>query len=272
VEESPTKDGVYLDIPFSEYLDSPRLNHSHLKLLSDSAEQLKLGIDGDLDDEDTGSLAFGRACHSYILTPKLFERDYFVTKKIVKRGKDWDDMVVRYGAECILWEEDHAIIHAMRNRLAAHSLFPGLIKGAERELTIYFTLSGIECKARVDIWNEKLGLLGDLKTTRDCRPDFFFMEIFRRSYDTQLAWYKLALETSGFKVNDVLIVAQRKTPSYGLWIYKLMQESLERAEKANAELLAKYIECKKSDSWPGYPEVIYPVLPPAYFFKEKQGE
>jgi hypothetical protein len=272
--EFPTADGIYEDLPFAAYAASPRLNHSRLKLMADCPEQFKLCQDGELPDDDSDSMAFGRAYHSFILTPKLFKRDFLITEKIIRKGPAWEAVIAKALAlgileEDIHWLETEEKLLGMRDKLVKHSLFPGIVAGSKRELTVFWTMSEVGCKARIDIWNDKQSLLADLKTTRDCKPSFFADEVFRRSYHTQMAWYKLGLEALGQKAKDVVLIAQRKDPGFGLWPYQLLPELLDHGLEVVSDLFARYLAAVTADSWPSYPEVIYPVGLPKWKQKNK---
>lgn len=276
VESLGLADGIYEDMSAANYFALPRLNFSTLKLMDDCPEQCKLGIDSELESKDTDALKFGTAYHTYVLQPKLFLRDYCVVPKMRRAGKEWDELLTSLAAREILessifWTEDEDRMKAMRNALAKHPVFPGLIVGAKREIVVLFTLGEIPCKARIDIWNSKLKLLGDLKTCRSCKPDFFISQIFFRKYDQQMAWYKLALETQGFKVDDVILTAQRKDPGYGVMQYQLAASCLEEARAKNELLFNAYRECALKDAWPSYPEFIVPVVSRREFLNKEDS-
>lgn len=86
-------DGIHPELSFEDYVKIPRLNFSILKLMHDSAEQCRLGELGGLKDMESQALSFGHAYHSYVLTPELFDRDYYVAPKVHRKGKDWDEIL-----------------------------------------------------------------------------------------------------------------------------------------------------------------------------------
>lgn len=268
------KDGVYEGLSALDYHAAPRLNFSTLKLMSDCPEQCFLKEKGLLPEKDSDEMAFGRAYHSFVLTPKLFPLHYHVTEKIKRTGDAWDEILLSTGLskDCIFWKEDEAKMKAMRQKLADHPAFPGLIKDSKRELTIYFTLQGLPCKARIDIYNPKLRMMGDLKTARSVTPTAFVSDAFRRNYHGQMAWYKLALESVGMPVDDVILVAQRKDPGFGVIQYLVTEKSLELGARGNTEMFFNYRVCVSTGIWPSYPEILYPLDPPDWFNKNKETE
>lgn len=269
-------DGVYEGLPASEYYASPRLNFSTLKLMSDCAAQCHLKLTGVLPDKDTDEMAFGRAYHSFVLTPKLFEQHYHVMPKVRRQGAEWEQVLQNTGLppSSIFWDEELAQMKAMRSVLAKHSTFPGLLKDSLRELTIYFTAIHsnsdlkVPCKARIDIYNKSLGILGDIKTAKDVTLNYFPREIFRRQYNLQMAWYKLALESRGLPVHQVIIIAQRKDPGYGVQQYQLTDMNLNEAKVENDLLFSSFCACQNSGNWPSYPDFIWPVGPMDFKNKE----
>lgn len=77
----PTDPGVYLDVPFADYLRIPYPSSSTLKIGRNvSMLHMRRAIDGKLEDKDSRARRFGRAFHCWLLEPDRFREDYTIQK------------------------------------------------------------------------------------------------------------------------------------------------------------------------------------------------
>lgn len=263
-------------MPFADYVADPSLNFSSLKWMDDCPATFKSMFVDPEDAEErlpsTDEQAFGRAWHHYVLETKTFSSAFYVTPQITRRGAAWDAVLELAGNRQVLWEHSAEQVFQMARALGQHDIFPAIFKKSKRELSIFWEQEGTPCKARIDIWNPHLSILCDLKSARSASPKFFLREIFDRQYDAQLAWYRTALRAAGVSGQiNVVIIAQGKVNGYQIMPYELSEEVLAAGEMENAARLKKYQQCKATDTWPGYPAVVYKVTLPEKKAREILG-
>ena len=291
--------GVHLDFPETLYHERVigMASKSLLDRLHISPAHLRAYVDGDAvddgsscDDEESEpaapadeskALRFGRALHTAILEPERFARAYTVapvfgdlratdrtSKEDAKANKirrdEW--RAANAGRE-ILTAADSARIGGMASALRKFQPLAGRVidKGAH-EVTLRWrdAETGIESRARLDVWHEASGTVLDLKSTLDAGADSFARSIDRFRYDVQEAMYRDALDVLGLDVRRFLFLAQEKSPPYACALYELERESvaLGRAElRVDFEL---YARCLETDTWPAYPQGVTRISLPRF--------
>ena len=188
------------------------------------------------ETQETPAMAFGSACHGFILEgkkiPRLFKTDS-----------------AQEGAEHTITAMDAAV----RSHYAASIL----LSSGEPERTFLWEESGLKCKCRADWWTSN-GICVDYKTTTNASPEGFMRAIKRYRYDVQAAWYRrgiakaLELDT----LPPFVFIAQEKTPPYLVGVYELDEEFMYNAMAAIDEALLGIRECMDSGEWPGYSQNI----------------
>lgn len=270
--------GLIPNMPFSEYAADGGLNHSSLKLIDQSPMDFMLYKTRD-EDTDSADKAFGRAYHHFVLEPATFASNFMVTKKIVRRGGEWEKIKSQAEIENkqIIWEEEYEIIKSMRKVLGAHPLVPGLFDGSDRELSCFWQELGASgkshrCKSRIDIFNRGLGIVADLKTTTSSHVKDFPKAIFDYNYDAQAAWYIRGLDKLGVpEIKNFLLIAQMKEEPYHVMLYSLTIDTILYGHQECDERFQKYDACMFSGQWPGYSEEPFVVRTPEWKVKRLMG-
>ncbi len=254
---------------YREYALIDALNWSSLKHIADCPA--KFMIERSDPKPRTDAMKFGSAYHTYVLERAIFRSQYKVVPKMVRRGKEWDLVCqdAALGNQELLWEEEFEQIRCMANVFDAHAFVPGLLRGADRELSVFWKRAGVRCKARIDISNGELRVLGDLKTSISSRPEKFLTQLFNLGYDQQMAWYLDGLANNRIYMEGCVIFGQSKERPYGVWGYELKSAEIKKSASEVDRLFALYETCKQSNHWPLYPEVLTLVEVPK-FIREKR--
>lgn len=121
----------------------------------------------------------------------------------------------------------------MSNKLARDYLTgPGVVTEATGYWTETVNNSLVPHKARLDCWNERLGMVVDLKTAQDSSPEGFAAAVRTYKYALQAAHYPRALEmVAGIKDVRFLFVAVEGEPPHGVGVYELDLETVEVARQ-----------------------------------------
>lgn len=209
----------------------------------------------DTPKEDTPAMRFGRAVHSFILTPDIFQEEYIIAPECDRRTKEgkaiWNKL-----AECgkeIISAEDHKTIAAMQREVMKTNAFlldPSVKKETEIALTWKDDESGVMCKGRLDVITEDYVI--DYKTTTDASTRAFKREALRYGYDLQAAMYMEAARANRYNPKGFIFIAQEKDPPYMVNVLHASDAFLDRGAWIMRDLLAKYKECRDKNDWPGY--------------------
>jgi len=237
----------------AEYRAHPALNFSLAKHLLKSPAHFKAAQDE--EREETDAMRVGTLAHAMILEGKDL-RDLYAIKPAgmsfaTKDGKAWRDEQTLP----ILREEDANSIPRMAQAIVGNDYAAAVLKGCTmREMPIFATVMGVECKALLDVAGIKVGgqwLITDLKTCQDSDPRSFAKTVATMHYDLQAAWYcdVLWAEKGLQESPDWNWIAIEKTAPFVNRVYSAehwMDSGREKLER----VLESYKECTASGKWP----------------------
>jgi hypothetical protein len=152
--------------------------------------------------ENTKATTFGTLVHKLLLEPHASLDNYLVIPK--------GALTKKYEAEAngreIIREPLFKSAIAIRDAAKKSKAISGLLEKSSKEVELYFDVNGTPCKARVDGISSD-GTLFDIKTTRyKSAKDFFKFAMRSDGIDIQMSFYKSALEMSGYKVKEVVLL------------------------------------------------------------------
>jgi exodeoxyribonuclease VIII len=174
-----------------------------------------------------GSL-MGDALHAYLLEPERFAQRYLVLdpKTPQPTGLDESEAMAREW----LSPRQYAGLHWAAKALeyGRHAWVWQSLQAGSKELSIYWSdAEGGRWKARPDCFAD--GLILELKTARDVRPQAFARERRRRGYDLQAAHYVDAVtRLTGVRPRFAFVVFELEPPR-GLWVHELCEAELLQA-------------------------------------------
>ena len=94
--------------------------------------------------------------------------------------------------------------------------------------------------------------LVDLKTTTDASPFAFKRSISKYSYGTQMAYYRDAVRSGGVDPCGAIIIAVDKKAPFTTAVYRMNEETLDRAKMVVDKWLDTYAKCSVSGTWPSF--------------------
>lgn len=224
--------------------------------------------------KSTPALVLGRALHTLVLQPKVFDQQYYVlTEKLDMRFKESKailaDIELKYAKDCILKLDDYERIKAMAGAVYGHKLARKLLESATAvESTLVWNEAGLLNKARLDGVNKSLRCVFDLKSCQDARLIPFSRDMSKYSYHLQAAHYfaganevKLGGE---HEFEEFYFIAVESKAPYCCAVYLLNLETLMLAKTQREDLMIKYKQCKEQNKWPGLPEELQSIGLPAW--------
>jgi len=245
----------------NEYNSAEGVRRSDLWKMEDSPEKFKYYLDHPM--EQTPAMAFGSACHKFILENNDFGDEYAVAPQIDKRTKEgkaaWETFSAENDGKTIISQEDYDTMSEMREAIMRCPLAKKLICGkGETESAFFWTDPETKepCKIKVDRlvkFNRRWYVI-DYKTTQTAETFRFNSDIWKLGYYFQAGMYcegvKIAKKLK--KMPGFLFVAQEKKPPYSVNVIEVSEEVMNAGLAKFHELLDKMHQCKMLDVWPGY--------------------
>lgn len=255
-------------IPFDQYVLEPGLNQSKLGAIKSCPALFKYLLDN--PTPSTPAQDQGQVFHSLILEPDQFNSRYFCLPELDRRttkGKEmYAELIAMHPDKIAVKADDFHAAHSMATSVRNNVHANQLLDGAETELSLDWTdkATGVLCKARVDAYNAKLGIVVDIKTTVDASPYGFPKRLWQYGYHRQAAWYLEALQQNGEAAEHFVFIAVEKTQPYLVGIYRLADDTIRLSKAENEKLLRLYAECERTNTWPGYTQGIADISIPDY--------
>jgi len=214
---------------------------------------------------------FGTAAHAMVLGTGAPLVVVDVKDWTTKAAREQRDAAYADGAIPLLPHE-HQQIKDMAAALAAHPVASALLAAnsgrPEQSLFWQDKESGIWCRARLDFLpNPENGrlLIADFKTCRTADPKTLEKAIEDYGYHQQAAWYLDGANALRLGEDpQFLFIAQEKTPPYLITVFGIAESGLQIARELNRKAINTYVECTRTNYWPGYPGDIHYLSIPSW--------
>ena len=237
------------------------IRRSDLWRMEDSPEKFKCFLEH--PPEKTQAMAFGSACHKFILENWDFNSEYALAPNVDRRtkaGKDaWEEFLGLIGDRTPITEDENQTMVEMYEALDRCPLAKKLIHGkgeTEQEFFWKDPETGEDCKIKTDRlgkYNRRWYVV-DYKTCQCAETMRFNSEIWRLGYYFQAGMYTEGVMTAKKlkKRPGFLFVAQEKKAPYSVNVIEVSEEVMNAGVAKFHELLGKYHDCNVLDNWPGY--------------------
>ena len=258
------------NISDSEYFSLKSISNSDLKLIEKSISHFL----NKNQHEDTSSMGFGRALHSYVLEEDKFHQTYIVAPegmdRRTKEGKSVYQTMIESGREIITapeWME----LNQLRDNLRAHPIAKNILKGAECEGAITGVIDNVEMRAKIDLLNN--GYVIDLKSCQDASASEFARSVGKYNYYQQASIYLELCRQNDLQATGFLFIAvERGARQHGVACYSLDQPSIDIGIARAKKSLAKYKDyLVNPDKYVGYSDKIETIGAPNWCFHQEQG-
>lgn len=249
------------------------LRASWLKVLySQTPAHLRARMNEPLDSD---ALRFGRALHTAVLQPELYDSSWAVAPKVDKRTTAGKDTWARFEAECastgkgMLSEAEGNMVRGIVRSLEGTTADEVLSIAPMREVVLTGEIGGVVCKCRIDACSTD-GLLVDLKTTVSAAPRAFTRSIVDFGYLLQLAFYRTLMQQNGIGYGATVLVAVEKQAPYAAALYAMRDRDISRMMLVLPELAQRYQRCLDEERWPSYPSHVQLLEMPEWAFKDNE--
>ncbi len=262
-----------IKINYDQYSLSPGVRKSDLDLIARSPAHYYEGrLSPERDaEESTEAFDMGRAIHSAVLEPDLFGVNYIRAPNVNRRtnaGKQTlEDLANNNPGKVIMRDTAFDACCRVRDAAYKHVAVQEILRDGEAEMSAYAERGVALLKARPDY--SRTGMLIDLKSTIDARPDAFSRDLFKYRYHVQAAYYSdVWEEAGGGKVHAFMFICIEKEAPYSIAVYEIDRTSVMIGRSEYMRNLDTYIACEKEGFWPSYAEEITPIGIPAWAVKQ----
>lgn len=235
-----------LELPESEYRQAAGWNYSLIKEFMKSPRHYQWAREH--PSEPTPSMQIGTAVHMAILEPEKFKASYVVAP-VGLDGRTAEAKALKKEAQ----EQGKTLIDSTVVDIATGVLMnPEATKLLENKTTV--TERAIfwdNCKCKLDLWCEELGVLADLKTTDSVVPQDFAATVGRLRYYIQAAHYINGVRSCGKKINSYRIIAVENKPPYDCVVYELDEEAIKQGFAVLMDVYDSLAFCEATDMWGG---------------------
>lgn len=237
----------------------------------------------------------GDAAHLYILQPDLVSERYAVSGICAATKRDGKPceyagtvehdgefycgthkpkgIIVSSGRAVITEYESDACV-SMRDSVLSHPRARDLIDGpGPLELSIVWRdrETGLLCKGRLDKFNEKVGVIADLKTTTHAGRRQFMRKIYGFGYHIQSGMYLPGAMECGLDARHFIIIPVENTSPFTAAAYRFKDEVVNAGMEESRRLMRIYAQCVESGNWPGYSDEIEDIDLPTWDWKELEN-
>ena len=217
-----------LKLTDADYFARPELNFSKFKNFIVSGKNYEAKLEE--EEKVTDSLLFGSVCHANLLDQDELKKYKSIPQldRRTKAGKEEYEKYTKEAEEKGLTLVDETIY----NQATTINLTPVVtnllnLEGNVTERTVLWDYKSLNCKSKIDIYNEEQGILIDVKTTRDLPS--FEKTINQSRYYLQLAFYQLALEACNKPVYSWKIIAIENQAPFDNTVFNFSKDYIEFA-------------------------------------------
>lgn len=267
------KIGIHRNLDFGAYREIKALNQSVLKIVRDKSPfHAKLELD--YPSESTPAQKVGNMVHTMVLEPEKFG-DQFAIYEGTRRGKKWDEFKEANSDKEIFIKSEIDQIQKITDGIRHNDKALNLIESAgDKELTLVWedVDTGVLCKGRIDIYNQALSLVLDLKTSKNADKISFSRDLVKYGYDMQAAFYLDGLNhLTGESVEHYGFIVVENCSPYQVAFYQLDAATIELGREKYKELLFQWAHCEKSKSFPSYSNKFEIITAPTWAFNNQSN-
>ena len=262
IEDAGVVFNKWVDIDDDTYHALPGISASGIKLM-DKECPMKFKYQKDNEScAESEALIVGRAVHKYILENDLFEDNFAVAPVSKKTDRKWKVFVneMKDSNKVILRASDGEMLTGMLQSLrepkdqSGTNTYDGIVinKDTLREKAL-FVIDGernIILKIKVDINLD--GLMLDLKSTKNAKPNNFMKDAANLGYGLQAAFYLYVARLAGMKSRMFGFIAIEKTPPFMHSVIVLDSNDITLEESKLMRLFDEYAFCINHNIWYGY--------------------
>lgn len=266
--------GIHYGIPDDEYRTIPGLSSTGIKEMLKSPAHYQWSLK---HRRDRIAFDVGHAAHAKILGVGLGVIAY-PDEHLTPSG------AVSTKAATVQWAADQraaglvpvspdqlAAVDAMAEAVARHPIAGPLFTGGHPEVSLLWDdpITGVRCKGRIDYLRPDVAV--DLKTARTADPRRINSPAAAYGYAEQAVHYSNGITATrgDEEVTFYQVFVETDAPHF-VSVVRLDDWFIDIATDRVREAINTYHQCQKTGEWPGYPEVIHDISPPAWYVADEE--
>lgn len=167
-------------------------------------------------------------------------------------------------------EQVETMAEICHHRLAEHGIE---LDPARSELCALAEVDGIWCRAMFDNVPADPRLpIYDFKTCEDASPPACLRAVMNYGYDLQAEHYRTVWKAATGEDRGFLFIFQEKEAPHEVCLIRLSGSFEEIAQRRASRARAIWRDCITANEWPGYPNGIHEVDPPAWLVERELQE
>ena len=251
-----------LKISNEEYREIDAISNGELQQIANNPADYIWAKSAPVDTTKTAAFDFGTALHTALLEPELFNESVIIYDQTKTREtvKFHQFIETQEKSAIVLLESEYNKLRFTVDSALAHPTFKAYIDSCEhKETSIVTELAGVKVKIRPDMHSDKLGIIGDLKSSSsldDWRETARWKNpLFKLGYGHTAAFYMdVYQEYLGRPVNEYTFLVCQKSINCGRYpvaVITVTRDELDMYGFFDAVYLnlAVYKECLESNDW-----------------------
>jgi hypothetical protein len=279
--------GLHFDVPEEQYHRRVfgLVSKHMLDLVDESPLTYKSYIETppEPDEDEKEAFFIGKAVGCAVAEPERFEMAYAcepdfgylmkhdasgTTKEQgAENRKKLNEWRAKRRGAIFLTDKKYKLVTGMAQSMRAHPRMAAMLaSGTKSEVTVRWKdpETGLECKARWDLWVPSYRVILDYKSTQDARYEAFSRDCERYGYHDQGAFYLGGARVLGIDPGPFLFGVMKKAAPYLRAVYGLSEDALERGERRIRRKMRAFADCIESGDWPGLSDEIQPIELPRW--------
>lgn len=265
---------IVKDMDWETYRACKEMNASTLVYGIKSMRSLRRAITHG-SSEETNAMRLGTGIHCLVLEPEEFE-DRFVVMPDFENDKNnlraakhksetledrrtnskatsfYKNSVSVFQAKnvgkCILTRQQYDTALMAIESINDHHSASKYIQGYAKEVTLFGSILGVECKGRVDLLGD---YIVDVKSTGDASERAFSRVCAGQNYAFKMAFYRELVRQNIGKTLDVKLIAQETSGDFDTVVYDIPESRLDAAYDLVVSVMERYVTARTRDEWHG---------------------
>jgi hypothetical protein len=241
----------------SEYDNLDAINYSGLKHFMISPAHY-FHWKNNKEESDNPAFAIGNAVHCLALEPSEFTSKFVVAPDVDRRTKEgkriWEEFKLTAEGKQVIGADDYSQSLNIAKSIIDNPVFQTYAtEGAIIEAGLHTELHGNEFKCRIDLYDQTLNTIVDIKTyTGNVTNGNIASEIFKRGYDIQSYCYREAVKNVVGTLPNFVFIFVEKEPPYAVNTCVIGPSNHSRTGEYVEKSLTRFANCKVSQVWPSY--------------------
>lgn len=275
--------GLHAGMSFNDYAALPAVNHSSLRHIKRSPAHYVAAKTKAREESEAQRL--GTMIHTYVLEQDAWSDRYILTPDLTvgildKNGRpytrptatseyklrlaNWQRVI---GSRREVSEDELAMCDGIATAIRTHpAAGPILDMAYHAELVVVWQdpVTGIDCKARLDLRTDDGSIVLDLKSAADASEAGFARSVPDYGYHTAAAWYLWGLSCVGAPANRFLHLAVEKEEPYAVGVYELDDAAIEKGLAETRAWIDTLARCREQNHWPAYSDDVVGISLPKW--------